>query len=157
MSVSKSPGSYADCYAVMDAAITDPLGVRLRMANEDAATFFRMRCHMARKIDRDNNTLTFDPGDPLYAISIYDKLVLRIRMDDEDQAWLYLEQNTIIPGVAESLTTGEVVDMSLPVGIPPSRQLAAPEQDLGAEFDGIEAVEEPGVEILPPTQKVRRL
>lgn len=157
MSVSKSPGSYADCYAVMDAAITDPLGVRLRMASEDAATFFRMRCHMARKIDRDQNAVTYTVGDPLYAISIYDKLVLRIREDD-GLWWLYLEQNTIIPGVAESLTTGEVVDMPLPIGVHPSRMLPAPQQDLGNAFDGIEAVEEPEEpEILPPEPKMRRL
>lgn len=155
MTVSKSPGAYQDCYSAMDAAIADPIGIRLRMADEASAIYFRMRCHMARKIDRDNNALTFEPGDPLYAISAYDTVVLRIREED-GVFWLYLEQNTVIPaGVALSLSNGEEVEMSLPRALPPMRALPPPREamnngNLGEAFDELPVATE-------PKQGIRRL
>ena len=84
MSLSTSANSYRDCYALMQGALDDPSGVRMSlMTNHDAAIHFRMRCHMARKIDREANSLTYPKGDPLYNTSPFDMVQLTISRDEE--------------------------------------------------------------------------
>jgi hypothetical protein len=167
VTVSNSPLSYNDCYTVMAAALEDPNGIRLRMADQDAALYFRMRCHQARKIDRDKNSETYPKGEPLHRTSAYDKLVLRIRLEGmrssgQDKVWwLYIEKNSIIPGIAESLTSGNAVEMELPqrvasrsVSYEPILQLSAPttNEALGEAFEEVPAVVE-----APKVDRIRRI
>lgn len=156
MTVSNSPLSYDDCYTVMTSAIADPNGLRLRMADQDAALYFRMRCHQARKIDRDKNKETYPKNDPTYGhlhgTSEYDRLVLRIKLQDRVW-WLYMEKNTIIPGIAESLTDGNEVEMDMPQRVVPRAidhvpqlQLAAPtDKEIGEAFEAVPTVQAPKV------------
>lgn len=90
MSLSNSHLSYADCYDVMDAALEQPRGVRVSAESLDRARFFNMRMNQARSIDRKRNLETYNEGDPLYGASQYDKLLVRIREED-DKVWLYVE------------------------------------------------------------------
>jgi hypothetical protein len=157
MTVSNSPLAFDDAYAAMDTALKDTHGIRLRMADRNTAFYFRMRCHQARKIDRVQNTLTYVKGDPLHGSSQYDKLQLRIKLE-EGSWWLYFEKNTVIPGMAESLTDGSEVETELPqrsiprqINHEPMLQLAAPEmtnEKLGDAFAEVRPVE---------PQKVRRI
>jgi len=146
----------------MDTAILDDRGVRLLMVSREAAIFFRMRCHQARKIDRDKNTETFTLGDPLYGVSVYDQLVIRDPFEDGDGFWLVMEKNNVIPGLIVSLSTGETVQATLPTVIPESRQLEPP-PDVGEMFDRLTSsplsateIEEKIGEVIPPKPMNRR-
>lgn len=149
MTLSKSPGAYSDCYAAMDAAITDELGVRLLVADTDTAIFFRMRCHQARKIDREKNAMTYESDHPLHSSSIYDQLVLKIEKDAEG-TWLILEKNNVIPGTIVSLSTGEEVEAALPSRAPVPK-VPEPAVDIGAAFDEMPTVAD------EPKAGIRRL
>lgn len=153
MTLSNSPLAYEDAYAALEAATADPAGVRIRMNNLDAAIYFRMRCHQARKIDRNRNLETYEKTDPLYGVSAYDRLALRIEQD-ADGVWLRIEKHTIIPGEIESLSGGHVVT-ELPARMPEPRKKATvplPPTDelLGKAFDEMPTAPE-------PEKKVRRI
>jgi hypothetical protein len=88
----------------MEKAIEDPKGVRVWMKTYDSATFFRMRCHQARKIDRQDNLTIYEPGDKLHGASVYDALTFRIRSDVNDEFWVYAEKTELPEGGVESLS-----------------------------------------------------
>lgn len=96
MTLPNTPMAYTDCYDLLDKAIEDPRGIRVEMKNVDAATFFRMRIHQARAIDRKANAQTYEPGQPLHNASTYDKLAIRIRKM-HDKWWLYIEKYMEVP------------------------------------------------------------
>ena len=164
MTVSNSPLSYEDCYRIMDAALADERGVRVKLRDINGATFFRMRCHQARKIDRQRSEDTYEKGDPRYKVSQYDRLILRIRADAEG-VWVKIEQNAVIPGEVESLSTGELLEIGLPM-IPyePQQRLPAPpppkaltDNELADAFNNISTVSEDKITIIPPKVGFRRL
>ncbi len=103
MSVPTSRASYIDCFEVLDQAIADPKGIRVRMRDYDAALHFRMRCHYARKLDRKLNEQVNPPDSPKWGLSQYDVVTLRIRRL-EDQIYLYFERNDIAPTEIERLS-----------------------------------------------------
>lgn len=102
MTISNSRQSYGDCYAAMDQALESEFGVRMRVPTLDAATFLRMRMHQARKINRKDNAATYERGHPMYGASAYDKLIVRIRTE-EDGIYLYLEPVGLETGEIEVL------------------------------------------------------
>lgn len=104
MSVSTSAMSYQDCYTALDAALADPMGVRIKLDHEAAAIHFRMRCHQARKINREDNCKIYENDHPLWGRSEYDLLTLRIRHDADDNTYLYIEKNDTVPGEIELLS-----------------------------------------------------
>lgn len=91
MSISNSRQSYQDCYEVFDRAIADDRGCRVKLPSYDKATFFRMRLHQARKLDRQDKSLIYPLGHPMHAASPYDPLVVRIRREKDD-FYVYVEQ-----------------------------------------------------------------
>ena len=95
MSISTSRLSYQDCYEFMDHAMDDNKGSRIASGTKDNATFFRMRCHTARQINRTDNKRIYERGHPLYDASIYDKLVFRIKEDEDGQFWVYAEKTEL--------------------------------------------------------------
>jgi hypothetical protein len=94
MSTSTSRLSYVDCYELMDRALDDPRGVRLKFEKEGDARYFRMRLHYARKIDREDNKSVYERDHPMWGISQYDRLCSRIRREREDW-YLYLEHSNV--------------------------------------------------------------
>ena len=104
MSISTSRLSYQDCIEFMDKAMEDDKGARIIFGIRDNATFFRMRCHTARQINRKDNRLIYSAGDPLYDASMYDKLVFRIREDEDGKFWVYAEKTELDPGTVELLS-----------------------------------------------------
>lgn len=122
MTISSSPLSYQDCYDLMTEALGDDKGARVKMADIDAAIFLRMRMHNARKLDRNANKEIYDPGDKMYNVSIYDKLVVRIR-NIKGEFWIYVEQTSMgMLGTVEKLS--EVVEEE------PEPVLAGPVEEL---------------------------
>lgn len=91
MVASNSRFSYSDCYQLMDQAIADPKGIRIKFATQEEAWHFRIRLHTARRIDRTDNMDTFPQGHQMYGRSVYDPLTMRIR-EMADGVWLRLEK-----------------------------------------------------------------
>jgi hypothetical protein len=104
MSISTSRLSYQDCFELMEKAIEDSKGVRVSVGTYDKATFFRMRCHTARQIDRRDNKTIYKEGEKLHGASIYDALTFRIKRDVDDEWWVYAEKTELEAGAVESLS-----------------------------------------------------
>src|SRR5258706_13433765 len=95
MSISTSRLSYQDCIEFMDKAMEDDKGARIIFGIRDNATFFRMRCHAARQINRKDNRLIYSAVDPLYDASMYDKLVFGLRKDEDGKTWASAVKTTL--------------------------------------------------------------
>lgn len=91
MSLPTSRHSYLDCLAYLDAALEDPQGIRLRQESINTATTLRMRIHQLRTLLRKDSESFYEPGDPKYGVTAYDRVVCRIRTVDRI-VYLYLEQ-----------------------------------------------------------------
>lgn len=104
MSISTSRLSYQDCYEFMDHAMDDDKGSRIVCGTRDNSTFFRMRCHTARQINRTDNRQIYEAGHPLYNASIYDKLVFRIKEDEDGKFWVYAEKTELDLEAVEGLS-----------------------------------------------------
>ena len=74
MSGSSSILAYIDCFDVMDRALDEPIGVRLRCDSESSAIYQRMRFNNARSIDRKANLEIYEKGHKLHGRSVYDQL-----------------------------------------------------------------------------------
>ena len=106
MVTSTSRLAYSDCFDLMDKAIADPKGIKIKFAQGEDAWHFRIRLHTARKIDRNDNRDIYDQGHPMHGRSVYDHLTMRIRKSG-DFAWLRLERIDAREFEIESLTEPE--------------------------------------------------
>jgi len=106
MVTSTSRLAYSDCFELMDKAIADPKGIKVKFAAGEDAWHFRIRLHTARKIDRIDNKDIYDVGHPMHGRSVYDQLTMRIRKS-ADHAWLRLERIDTREFEIESLTEPE--------------------------------------------------
>ena len=105
MTVSNSRLAYGDCFDLLDKAIADNKGIRVRFDEWKQANYYRMRLHTARAIDRKDNARTFTEDQPMHGRSIYDTIVGRIKEDGDGFFWLYLEKvENNIDGPVESLS-----------------------------------------------------
>jgi len=92
MVASNSRFSYSDCFQLMDQAIADEKGIRIKFATREEAWHFRIRLHTARRIDRTDNLETYGLGHPMHGKSAYDPLTMRIREMADGSIWLRLEK-----------------------------------------------------------------
>lgn len=127
MSLIYSRSAYGDCYEVFDKAMEDQEGVRVKMPDYNAAVFFRMRMHQARKINRDDSKRIYDAQSPMFNASTYDKLVVRIKSDG-DNWFVYVEHGGIDLGLIEPLSGVEALPEPEPRG-----QIEAPKEPLMIE------------------------
>lgn len=102
MAMNSSLFAYDDCIAHLDAALADPLGIRVPCESESSAIRLRTRIHYARKLTRQANMETYSPGEPMFGRSEYDKISVRLRREGP-QVYLYLEHVTA-PTVVENLS-----------------------------------------------------
>lgn len=106
MVTSSSRLAYSDCFDLMDKAIADPKGIKIKFSANEDAWHFRIRLHTARKIDRIDNMEVYEKGHPMHGRSVYDQLTMRIRKSG-DNAWLRLERIDTREFEIESLTEPE--------------------------------------------------
>jgi hypothetical protein len=106
MVTSTSRLAYSDCFDLMDKALADQKGIKVKFAQQEDAWHFRIRLHTARKIDRIDNKEVYDQGHPMYGRSVYDQLTMRIRKASEG-VWLRLERIDAREFEIESLTEPE--------------------------------------------------
>jgi hypothetical protein len=67
-------------------------GVRTHIGSREAAMVYRLRLNQARALDRKLNAQAFAPGTKMHGGSEYDELVFTVRVDTEDEYWVYLEK-----------------------------------------------------------------
>lgn len=82
--------SYQVEYEILDKALGDEIGARIRMPSLEAAAHLRARIHQARKINREESKEAYEESHPLHGQSIYDKLVCRLKQTD-GHTYLYIE------------------------------------------------------------------
>src|SRR5947207_237563 len=107
MVMSNSRMAYTDCFDLLDKAIADARGIRIKFESIEQTRLFRLRLHNARKIDRKENFVTYGEGSPMAGRSIYDGLIMRIRKEAEDIWWLRVEKLDAIKYEVESLTPAQ--------------------------------------------------
>jgi len=119
MAVSTSRIAFSDCFDLLERAINDDKGIRVKFASYDDAFNFRLRIHKARQIDRQDNKGTYEIGHPLYGRSVYDQISCKIRTFNGG-AWLKMEKITAREFEIESLSL-EPSEAELPLEpkIPP--------------------------------------
>ena len=103
MTVSNSLLSYQDCTKLLEAAMEDTLGARLKVRDMDEAYFQRGRIHYCRKLWRKENAVIYEPGHAMHGRTIFDALVVRIRNVD-GEFYIYLERTDEIRGEVEGLS-----------------------------------------------------
>ena|SRR5271166_1039341 len=86
MTFSHSRLAFSDCFELMDRALDDARGIRVKFPDFKSAWHMRNRLHHARRIDRDDNRETYkdNPDHPLYGRSAYDGLAVRVRENGEE-------------------------------------------------------------------------
>lgn len=107
MVTSTSRLAYGDCFDLMDKAIADPKGIKIKFAKGEDAWHFRIRLHTARKIDRVDNRVLYPETHAMHGRSPYDPLTMRIR-SMADCVWLRLERVDAREFEIESLSEPEV-------------------------------------------------
>lgn len=122
MSLSNSRAAYTDCFALLDAALADPRGIRAEVPSLNNAYRLRLRIHQARSIDRLDNARTYPDDHPLFNRSPYDGLVCRIE-SLSDRAWVYLDKVQVAIGIIEPIPEGYYV-----------QQVEAPKATLQIEY-----------------------
>lgn len=105
MTTPKSRLSYKMHFDILDRAMSDPKGIRIRMSDHGQAWRMRLEIHHARKIDRDDNETTYDEGHMLHGCSVYDQLLATIEVDDHKQTWLYVHKRDANAFHIEELST----------------------------------------------------
>lgn len=97
--------AYAKYFEVFDRALDSSKGIRLRFDSREEAFFFRGRLHSARKVDRQTNAKTYEPGHPMHGCSPYDEVTVRApARDAEGVWWLYIERNDTLTTHVEEIT-----------------------------------------------------
>lgn len=104
MSTSTSRFAYQDCYDVLDRALEDDRGVRVKVKTLGDGTNFRVRIHTARRIDRDENRVLYPEQDhPMHGRSVYDPLVVKLATVNGAH-YVYIEKREVIIGEVEGLS-----------------------------------------------------
>lgn len=104
MPTSNSRLAFGDCYEILNMAMDDDQGARVKVPSLGDATHLRTRLHTARRIDREENAKTYeDKEHPMHGRSMYDKIVVRIKQLN-GSVYLYLEKIASLTDDAEPLS-----------------------------------------------------
>lgn len=162
MATSQSRLSYTDCYEVLDKAIANQKGIRVEVSDLGAGRHYRVRLHQARSIDRKDNKETYPEDHKLHGRSVYDQLVVRLRLV-KSKWWMYIERfstdNLNIEPLGEDHVIDEATDGNLRETSGASDEeprIEASEAEIGI-FDGEQEKEAKEEVRLPPAQAFRRL
>ena len=105
MPASTSRLSYRDCYELFDKALADSEGIRIKAKDGNYANWLKSRLHYARKLDREDNRLVYEEGDPLHGRSMYDPIIIGIRKTGASW-WIHLQRVDALNYEVESLSNG---------------------------------------------------
>src|SRR6266702_8822129 len=93
MPTSTSRLAYGDCYDLLDKAVEDAKGMRVRFSTFAGAQAFRMRMYAARSVDREDNKGIYPKDHPMHGRSPYDVLLMSVRRvsydsPEDDSTWI---------------------------------------------------------------------
>jgi hypothetical protein len=128
MVTSTSRLAYSDCFDLLDKAVADQKGIKIKFASYEDAFHFRLRLHQARKIDRKDNRELYNEGHPMHGRSVYDVLTAKIKKFDNG-AWLRIERLDTREFEIESLTEGpeqSELRLDAPIGPPVKIEISPP-------------------------------
>lgn len=92
MAISNSRFSYGDCFDLMDKALADDKGIRIKFEAYGEALHFRLRLHTARRIDRKDNLEVYPADHAMHGKSPYDPIIMKIKGSSDGKWWLRLEK-----------------------------------------------------------------
>lgn len=107
MSVTTAKAAYADCFDVLDRALTSPHGVRQSAKTRSAAKHQHTRLNYARAISRNESKEIYSKDDPNYGTSAYDTLIIRSPVFEkkdlleEGKWWIKIEPRKVEGDVEE--------------------------------------------------------
>lgn len=78
MGHNKSPIAFDDCRAIMNRALASERGIEIECGKKPEAFRMRARCYEARSQDREASKKIYQPDDPQYGQSAWDRLVIRL-------------------------------------------------------------------------------
>lgn len=93
MSLPIQPAAYNDCYAIWEAAASTRGGGRTPAGTYAQALYLRQRMHQARSLLRDQSRRAYPKDHPLWNTSTYDEYKIVLKVDDENDYWLYVEHH----------------------------------------------------------------
>ena len=111
MAGSTSRLAYRDCYEVLDKALRNTKGIKVKVPDHGSGNNYRLRLHMARSIDRKDNQATYPEEHKLHGRSVYDPLVIRLRQEGKNW-WMYVEKFSTENLEIESLGEENVINES---------------------------------------------
>lgn len=94
--------AYTDCFDLLDRALDDDKGTRVKIGDKGDAWHMRLRLNAARTVERDESKRVYQKGDPGYGVTPWDVLVVKIKEIEKDW-WVYIEKRAV-PEVVESLS-----------------------------------------------------
>lgn len=107
MTLPKNRLAYDDVYKKFELALEDPKGIRIPFKSYSEAKYYMMRMHMARQVEREENTKIYEPGDDMYGQCAYDIFQCSLR-EGEDGTWfVYVEPRGKDSGEIERLSEVE--------------------------------------------------
>lgn len=102
MSYNKSPFAFDDIRSAFERALEAPKGIKLVCDSHSAAILLRSRFNYYRKMHRRENSEVYQPGDPMYGKSVYDRLILRVpKKGNTDANILYIEPHVLKAEIEE--------------------------------------------------------
>lgn len=125
MTASNSRLSYTDCFELLDKALEEEEGIRIRVKDFGDARNLQMRIHKARVIERGENAATYPEGAPLHGRSVYDELKVQIR-NINNTIFLYIRSVNCIAKdyKIESLSQVQEDEEPIKVTIPSSPEIS---------------------------------
>lgn len=109
MTLPTSRLAYTEYYEIWERALADPAGIRLRLADYDSCIFHRTRLHYSRTLQKAESRDLYEPGDPQYNVSPYDRYQCLIRPSPDGEAFnlLIVPRTFGLIGEIESLAGTE--------------------------------------------------
>jgi hypothetical protein len=97
MALPKNMSAYQDCFDFFDRALGSDRGVQRIFDTQEQALHFRNRLNYARRIMREMNRDTLEPGDPMYNRCEYDHFVVKTQKDHARDKWLCKALIMVLP------------------------------------------------------------
>lgn len=94
MSLPNRIAAYEDCFSIYERAAASSKGTRVAFASRGEAEYFAMRMQQARSLQRAESRQVYEPHDTRYDKSLYDSLIVRRAVEDDNgDWWVYIQRH----------------------------------------------------------------
>lgn len=95
--------AYIDCYEIMERAMANGKGCRVKFKDLNECFSFRSRMHYARRVNREDNAKVYGPDEPLHGRSAFDRLIISISPTDDGGGYVYVKVSATENLIVEDL------------------------------------------------------